>query len=219
MNNQHINDVSELYNKEVKTDSKGRFVCPVCDKPYSTRAGIFNHIKEQDCAPPVKLFGDTITEKLGYDFFIATVCEFNKNQRSGLSAFRRSRYYKAVLRLMLHCMNNKVDAYLFYEWAKIKRKPRYYNNVLSIMMKDTSLVEFRKHLLQNEELIDSEKFYEQNEETILSNTSFLIRAIERGDIGLDFCLNHDTIDLGSKIDTLADANRIHLLKVVGIKEG
>lgn len=218
MNTNHINDVSELYQQPVEQDAKGRFVCPVCDKPYATRAGIHRHMSEQDCAPANKLFADTVTEDVGYEFFIATVGYYNKNQRKGLGAFRKSKYYKAVLRATLHCMNNKVDGTLFFEWIKLAKKPKYYNHALSLMMKDTVLVEFREHLVKNEELIESERFFEQNEEAVLSNDSFLIRAIERGDIGLDYAMGHSSIDLNGRVDKLAEANRIHLLKVISIKE-
>lgn len=218
MNTEHVNDVSHLFQKPVETDKKGRFVCPVCGKDYATRAGIFRHMEKQDCAPADLLFADTVTERIGYDFFISSAPEFNKNQRKGLSVFRKSKYYRQVLMYVLHCMTNKADPYMFYEWAKLKKKPRYYNHILSLMMKDTSLVEFREHLIQNEELIDSEKFYQANEEYLLSNTAFLVRSLERGDIGLDFCMNHPSVDLTSRVDAFPEATKIHLLKVLTIKE-
>lgn len=217
MNTEHMNDVSHLFEQPVTTDKKGRFVCPVCKKDYATRAGIFRHMEKQDCAPADLLFADTVTERIGYEFFITTVPEFNKNQRKGIGTFRKSKYYRQVLMYVLHCMTNKEDPYLYYEYIKVKKKPRYYNQVLSYLMKDTSLVEFRNHLIKNEQLIESEQFFQANEEELLSNCAFLVRSIERGDIGLDYCM-HSSIDLASRVDSFPEATKIHLLKVIDIKE-
>src|SRR5690554_5255835 len=219
MNREFMNDVSHLFKEPVKQDKEGRFACPVCGKKYSTRAGVYRHIGEEACAPAHLMFADTVTEDVAYDLFVETVGYYNKHQRFGIGSFRKSKYYKGVTALALHCMSNKVNAQLFCDWIRLVKKPRYYNHLLSLGMKDSSLVDFRKHLVRNEELIDSEQFFEQNEEMLLKNTPFLIRSIQRGDIGLDFCMDHNDIDLGSRVESMTEADRIHLLAVVSVKEG
>lgn len=211
-----VNDVDHLYDQLVAQDSNGRFICPVCEKDYATRAGIHKHLAARDCAPTSLLFEGTVTEDVGLTFYQKTVGEFNPRARGTLIAFRKSRYYSAVLKFVLHCMNNKVDSEMFFYWIKAAKRPRYYNQALSMGMKDSMLVEFRDHLIKNPELIDSESFFEQHRERLLSDNVFLTRALERGDISLPFCMNHPEINLNERVDNFDDGSRIRVLAVLKV---
>ncbi len=216
---EYYNDVSHMYQEPAKELKNGKFQCPVCGAEYATRSGVFKHMQKQDCAPASLMFEGTITEDVAHSLFCDTVGHYSKHQRKSLSSFRKSKHYRGVLQATLHCMNNKIDSVLFMEWIRMSKKPRYYNHLMSLAVKDSTLVDFRNHLIKNEELIDSSYFFERNEEQILKSDSFLIRSLQRGDIGLDYCMNHKDIDLMSRIDGMCEANRIHLLSVVKVKEG
>ena len=180
-----MNDVSDLYN-EVPKENNGDFECPVCGKVYKTRAGIFKHMKEQDCAPAHLVFKGTATETVAHDLYAATVSQFMPRARKTLQAFRKSKVYKPYLRFALHGMQNKLDVALLFEWILEKKKPMYVNAALSLGLKKSITDEFRMFLKQNPDLIPSEQFYESYKEDMKIFPDFLVRSLEKAQISIKY---------------------------------
>ena len=216
----YYNDISYLFEQQPECDwNKMEFTCPVCNKKYRTRAGLEKHMKQQDCAPATKIFADTLTEDLSLAFFKETVGEYNPKQRTSLKALRASKSYKPLMRYILHCMANKQDPYMFFYWITKQKKPKYYNQALSMGLKDSTLIEYRNFLIYNQHLIESEDFFEHNEQEVLNDDWFLVRSLERGDVGLDYCINSENIDLMKRVENMSVGVRSSLANVISKAEG
>lgn len=217
MNPKHINDLTELYAKPVIGNKDGSFKCPVCLKDYQTRVGIMKHMEAKECASAVSLFTGTITEEIGYKFY-SEVCHHYANRAPmKTSTFRKNKAYKPVLRFILHCMTNKTDPYLYFFFLQsMCGKHRFITIPLSAGLKDTSLKAFRVHLMRNEELIESEKFFNSNEANFNADPSFVVRAVQRGDIGMMWLINN--FNLVEKASNYPEAIRIALIKVLDLIE-
>lgn len=216
MNKRHyFNDLSHLFEQGPTADfTKMEFECPVCEKKYNTRAGVEKHMKKQECAPAVKMFSNTLTEDLALAFFKETVGEYSPKQVTTVKALRKSKSYKPLMRFILHCMNNKTDPYMFFWWITNEKKPKYYIQALSLGMKDSILVQFRNFLVKNQHLIESEQFFDQNRNELLKDDWMLIRSLERGDIGLNFCIDNEEIDLYDRASNMNAGMRASLANII-----
>lgn len=218
----HVNDLDHLYDQPaIKHTDKIAWDCPVCGKTYNTGAGIHKHMKKRDCADVKLKFKGTVTEKVGHEIFGHTIGDFTNTRTTTLIAFRKHNSYKGVLRFVLFCMDNKIDPSMYYEWILQYREPKYYNQLLKMAVTDSTLKDYMLFRVRNEEIIDSERFFERNQEKLKADIVFLMRSLERGDIAIGYALKNDELRLEERLQTSGQVMKqrmIILLDMAGNKD-
>ena len=190
-----FNDVSKLYDQPIQETVDG-FICPVCNKKYKYKKSLTNHVNKQDCYTFVDLFQDTVSEEYMKECFDALVEEFKiKKKKQPMEQFRKSRYYKPIAKLLVYWSRNKCDLDLIVYYMLFCEKKIKYNSLVQMIYMATDdkyLREFRKFLYNNEEYINSESFVTANWD-YLYRPSFMIRSLERADVGVNYLFK--TIDV------------------------
>lgn len=186
------NDVSKLY-EQPYMELGDEFICPVCSKRYKTKKGIENHLARQDCHTAQDLFRNTTSEKYIYDCYKDLIEQGYIRGSTSLAVFRKSRSYKPLAKLLIYWSRNKMRMdllpfYAFYCVQTLKGD----NHIVKLYSatSDDLLREFRKKLATDfRDLIDSERFYNENEERLKEDLSFMIRSLERADITINYLMN------------------------------
>lgn len=182
------NNIEDIYNV-LPINDNAYYYCPVCGKKYKTKKPFDKHLEKRNCHNYVDIFRDTITEEYTFEAFKEL-----KGKNISLSYFRRSRVYKPLSNIFMMWSRLRFDVDLFscfilyLEKKKKKDNDQYFKFLFNV--NDYDYKSFRKYLRKNEHLIDSETFYNRNKYHLQNDTTFFLKSIRRGDIGIEFAVNH-----------------------------
>ena len=211
-----MNDVPQIEMTEALLEE---MKCPSCGKQYKAQKSFIRHINEHNesfqCVPTYVLFEGTTTESIGLKFYTNHIGYFNRNTTFKLSSFRKSKDYANTMRFILQCMKFEASPELLFNYTRLKNKGlKYYQAVLTVAMKETTLRDFRIHMLRNEDLIDSDQFYEANKEDIDNDEVFLYHSLRKAKIGFNYLIdntnfldrfdNDMSLGIKEKIQIIAD---------------
>lgn len=207
-------DIDELYDGlSVEQNTDGTYQCPVCRKQYKQYKSALNHVQKRNCYHLQDIFAGSITEQNAFDIYKEAMSVLSPQRKMVLSGFRKSREYKPALEFALFCMNNRVKSDIYTQWIIQKFRPSIFNYIKTIGQKDETLRQFRDFLIINEQCIDSEYFFEQNQQRLYDDEVFMVRSLERGDIGLRYLI--DQFDNFSEhCETLSSPIKNRLEKVM-----
>lgn len=210
-----FNSIEQIYSKGI-IENDDTFECSVCGKTYKRESSAIKHFEAMNCHSYRNIFDGTEAENNMYNLFVSLLAIEGKRCISR-AKFQKSKLYTPIAKFMLFCHKHKIQDqgdYLTYVLENT-----YWKTVgmgLSNAIKDSSLKEYRKHKVKffNQH---SEKFFNMNKERILTDTSFVLRSLERGDISHEYLFKQ--IDFDEFINMLSgvEIERLerYLIGVVG----
>lgn len=196
--------------------NKDNIECSVCGKKYKRESTALKHFEKANCHTLQNVFKDTEAENVMYDIFISLLAIEGKRCVSRVK-FSKSRLYNPIAKFMLFCNTNKVmnhGDYLSYVLENT-----YWNHVstgIGNALKDSVLKEYREHKKRNLN-VDNEKFYNSNKIRLVTDTTFVLRSLERGDISHDYLF--DKIGFDTFVNKLNSIEIERLEKfLIGIRD-
>lgn len=186
------NSLDKIYKNGI-TEEAGEFICTVCGKKYKRESTANNHIEKMNCHTMKNIFQDTKAEGVMYDIFISLLAIEGKRCLS-MKKFRTSKLYTPIAKFMLFCNTHKIqNQYEYLTFVLENTYWKFINAGVNNTLKESSLVEYRLYKVKNENEY-SEKFYNSNSERLHTDTSFVLRSLERGDISYSYlftCMDFD----------------------------
>ena len=203
-----FNNVERLYGQPVLSDNE-KWYCPVCQKGYKQKKSLENHINKRNCHSYVDLFHDTVSERYMYDVYKEMI-EDNMipPSKGGVKGFRKSKYYKPIANLLIYWSRNNCDMDMLAMYVLYFNRKNHFNHTITLLnsiASDGFLREFRGYLMKNEHLIDSESFFNNYKERLQSDTTFMLRSLERGDIGLSYLLDDMREGMDAHLESMTNA--------------
>ena len=197
---QLFNDLDDIYNTE-PTYHNGHFVCPVCDKKYKKQKTSITHYGRRDCHKLRHVFAGTPVDDLIFKLY-QKYNALSGNIGYSKIKFRKSQFYTPIAKTYMFCYENNVNMEDYFDYTIHEHRYESLAVALSYTRTESSLRKFRKEVAHEYTNTDKdEKFYNENRQTIVNNTSFTLRAIERGDISVNFLFKN--LDFDEFVDSLA----------------
>lgn len=188
-----INDVDKLYQGALIESDEG-FRCNVCGKVYKKLKSAQDHINKKDCYNALDLFKNTQNEIGAYSLYKSVIGEFNPSARISITIFRRSPMYGSCVKTYIFCMISGLSEQMAFEymiWAKEIKKVKTPSGVFTFCRSDEWLSNFRAFCRVNQTiLIDSARFYNKYTEDLQEDHLFLVRSLEKANIGLLYLLDN-----------------------------
>ena len=208
-----LNNVDELYNSGLIVTDDG-WKCPVCEKNYKINGFAQKHLDKRDCFTMVHLFRDTDLEPS-----IRTIANHLVAQYIGarafrsMKSFRKSRYYNPVAKIMLYNILNGVnDIEKYIMWGMDHCGNGEFWHLTKFLGRDIlSLTDYYRYKIRNITIEEQEKFYHKMKYELHTNSIFLIRSLEKGDITLLFLA--EKMDIGKFVDSISEIQRQRLLEI------
>lgn len=219
MNFKLFNDSDEIYSKPIIEQGTG-YVCPVCHKKYKTKKGIEEHYSNRSCYTYRQIFENTEGENSIYSIYSSTHAIFNLangtiSQHMSLKQFRVSSLYPAIAKFWFFCYNNKItDKMEYVEYIILKYKPIYMWKIFHTGIRQTVLEKFMRHR-RKEGNPNEERFCDENSHHIGYDPDFTIRALERGDVTLDYLFG-TLLDFNKFLDSLNRIERNRFIKLLEV---
>lgn len=202
-----FNDLDEIYAGGLVPNGE-LTACSVCGKTFKRAKAAKTHFDKMACHTYQDVFLGTVTEEFLYDIYKELMNVYNM-PIYGIGQFRRSRHYKPIAKFYLFCYHHGIrEPFDYLEFAFLASKWNSIAQALAYATKESTLREYRKHrrLKPNMEL--SEKFFHQNRGEIESDPSFALRALERGDLALNYFIG--VVDYDAFLDRCTDAELYRL---------
>jgi len=184
-----FNDIDDIYSNGIQKLG-GEYNCSVCGKSYKRRENAERHILQQNCHTYKNLFKGLPVEEYLYDIYrILSSIEEKKGYNK--AKFIKSQYYTHIAKFYVFCFNSNIrdiTGYLEYVLGNTQWSNVYIG--LNNGRRKSVLQKYIKDKPKNINRDDSEKFYQQYEIPLRSNTTFALRSLEKGDISLDCLFSH-----------------------------
>jgi hypothetical protein len=186
------NSFEQIYSKGL-VHHNDTIECSVCGKTYKRESTATTHFNKQNCHTYRNVFENTEAENTMYQIFVSLLAIEGKRCVSR-SKFEKSRLYSPIARFMLHCNKNKImdqGDYLSYVLESTYWKT--VNMGVLNALKDSSLKEYRSRRVKNSGKND-EKFFNTNKIRLVTDTTFVLRSLERGDISYEYLFDKIGVD-------------------------
>jgi hypothetical protein len=213
----HFNEIDEIYKNSLIYGSH-TITCSVCDKVYKRKNDRLakEHIGKKKCHSYYQVFKKTITEELLYDIYLR-ICaaHYQKHGKKvmllNFRKFTNTQSYNQAAKLYMFCFNNKIRNILDYvDYVIDNTHWKYDNQLVSNGIRDSVLIEYRKTKTKTLDKESNEKFYNQNKDRLFSDTGFLLRSLERGDINYKYFFKKCSFD--NIIDNMNNTEKSRLTK-------
>lgn len=207
------NTLDDIYSGEI-VEKDGMFVCPVCEKEYKRKSAATKHFEERSCFKYQNLFKGTLVENKLYNLH-KKFSAINGNRGWTIRKFRNSGQYTSIAKFYVYCANNNVNLEDYFDYAIHEFRFDSLATALKKAAMETQLRIFRDeaaHEYTNDD--KDERFYNANEEWLgtRANTGKTIRALERGDISVDYLFNR--IDFDQFLNNLTQHEMDRVAKVL-----
>lgn len=182
-----FNDISKLYERGL-IEQDGTYTCPVCGKVYKRLTSAQKHIEKQDCFSVKDIFANTVHEAKAFVLYKSIVSVRNEKAQLSLRVFRKGSLYKNCVKFTVFCNLHEVKVpEVYYMWLRDYRGLKYDNSILTEGQKESNLRDFRV-FQQKHNYIDSEKFFETHNDSMLEDANFFIRSLEKSHLGLQWLM-------------------------------
>lgn len=176
-----FNDLDQIYSLPPHA-SAGGYQCPVCQKDFTTPVGAERHHAKRKCHRLCHIFEGTVTETAIYDLYRA-ICRADGRRPLKMENFRPSRFYTLIGKFFLYCINNGVTNPPEYFWfSKDLTNPEELVRGTALALNDRVLGQYRAWKINNVTDEQSRNFYELNSNALLTNITYAIRCMEKGEI-------------------------------------
>lgn len=197
-----INDIDALYDKGLKKLKNGLLVCPVCEKTYSNEPAAIKHLNARSCYKMQDVISGTVHETKAYAMYKVIISSMKPTARISLSTFRKSPLYGPIARFTMFCSLHSVfDADVYLAWLNEVKGFENLHTVLKEGIREDNLREFRI-FAQKYNIIPSEKIYNAYREDLLTDDEYLVRCIEKAQIGLVFLASRDDFPFSERFESL-----------------
>ena len=193
------NKLDDIYANGI-IERDGLYVCSVCNKEYKRPSSAKRHFEARTCFSYANLFRGTMIEM---NFFQLHKKVSALDGRRGLSMnrFRGSTHYNSIVKLYVFCKNNNVDFNDYFDYLIHEFQYDMLPIALSKGRKESQLRLFRKEAQQYTSDEKDERFFNGNEDWLGEDTPRTIRALERGDISIEFLFSK--IDFDEFVDKIS----------------
>lgn len=197
-----MNDIDAMYDAGMKKLNNGLLLCPVCGKSYKCQIAANKHIAARDCHSMKDLVKGTVHEVKGYAMYQLLVSNLNPSARITLTTFQKSPMYNPVMKFTMFCSLHAVfDCNVYLSWLNEIKKFVHVNQILKEGIREDNLREFRL-FAQKYNLIPSEKIYNAYREDLLTDDEYLVRCIEKAQIGLNFLARQEDFPFEERLAAL-----------------
>lgn len=197
-----MNNIDALYDAGMKKLRNGLLVCPVCEKTYKCESSAKKHIEARDCHSMKDLVKGTVHEVKGYAMYQLLVSNLNPEARVSLQLFQKSPMYNPVMKFTMFCSLHAVfDCNVYLSWLNEIKKFVHVNQILKEGIREDNLREFRI-FAQKYDLIPSAKIYDAYREDLLTDDEYLVRCIEKAQIGLNFLAKQEDFPFEERLASL-----------------
>lgn len=211
MKTQLANDLDEIYSGEI-IEKDGLYVCPVCQKEYKRKCSATRHFEARTCFKYQDLFRGKMVEMLFYQLH-QKVCALDGNKGLSMGKFRKSRQYTSIAKFYVFCHSNNVNVDDYFDYAIHEFRYDTLASALVKAAKETELRRFRAETAHEYTSEDKdERYFNANEDWLGKDTGKTIRALERGDISIDYLFNQ--IDFDKFLDTLSKPEFVRIEQVL-----
>lgn len=185
----HVRSKADIYAgvSIIFDDEDEVYRCPVCAKEYRSQQAAHRHLSRQRCHSVASHFQHTHLEQAIYNLYV-DICVVNDIQHAAsLPTFRPRKEYEAIATFFLFCIENGVrDPTQYAEYAMARDNDKNAYHALAIAQKKSSLLTYRKFLVQNPNFIPSERYFDENETQLKSDLGFVCQSVEMANIALGF---------------------------------
>lgn len=166
-------------------------ICQNCLREYKTEAAFERHLKSKSCLTLRDRLEWSDLEALMYRVYAELVIT-TKLKKPKLSTFRnRPVTYNWAYKFVRLCQRHKMGERLIMMYAIFcKHSNDCTNMTLFRGTKRSTLLAFRKFLIDNPEYIDSERYYQENRERLIEDLSFGIASIRAAKISFEYWKSH-----------------------------
>lgn len=216
----NFTELDEIYSKKIISYGDGTFECPVCGKEYKTQKGIDRHYAQRDCHSAKDVFS---ADKYVTDFYklYIQVSSLSPKEKRGYTKnqFRNNkRAYNSVANYYWYCYQNKIqDYYDYIEYILMNASMSTPVMAFNVAQNDRLLKDYRRYKISHITFEESETFYNRNQSRIPSDTNFLLRALERGEIGIHHL--NELFDVDAMMSGFSEIEDERLQSVIDIFQG
>lgn len=188
------NEIDEIYAQPILDAPNGDYMCPVCKRTYKDKQRVVEHMAHRDCHSYSQIFKGTRVETQIFKIH-KEISEFKGLRGYTLANFRKTGMYTVLAKLYVFCTNNKL---VFREYVDylISTAPKKMGaaKALHLGLLESTLNEFMRvrRFCRESELCD--QFFMRNETRLKKDPARMLRAIERGDISVDYFVEHVDVD-------------------------
>jgi ribosomal protein L37AE/L43A len=187
------NEIEKIYEGKEVIEKDGRFHCPVCKKSYAKRERTQKHLNEWSCHSYKQVFEGTQSEELFYELYKAAKTS-NRIMRklqdvpvSPKEFKKHTKSYNLIAKFYTFCLGNNIkDPIDYFTYVVVDGHWKDAFVVFHIAQVQFWLNSYFKHRRENVNEKTSELFWNQYQDELKTNTQFLIRALERGEIRWDY---------------------------------
>lgn len=165
-------------------------ICVNCLREYKTQAAFDRHVESKSCL--------TLRDKLEWSdlealmFRVYSELTETTKSKPRLSVFRsKAAAYNWAYKFVRLCQRHKMGERLILMYAAFCK---HTNDTTSMTLfrgtKRSTLLSFRKFLIDNPEYIDSERYFKENERQLLLDLSFGIASIRAAKISFEYWKSH-----------------------------
>jgi len=186
-----VNDLEAMFVGDVVPSDDGSFKCPVCEKSYKRKANAEKHFAEKLCYSYRNMFKGTETE--GHLYTIYKQLRTTQYGTSSFFKFQKSKQYDIIARFHIFCYDNNVReqfSYIQYGLDRFSDDVKSAFQILPILTKESILKDYYYWRRCNVSVDESDMFVNSNRDRLLEDKNFMLRSLERGDVGLQYLIDN-----------------------------
>lgn len=197
-----FNDVDAIYAKGLRQLKNRLYVCPMCEKTYSSEAAGLKHVAAKKCHKMQQLIEGTVHETKAFVMYKVIVANLNPDAQLTLATFRKSPMYTPVARFTMFCSLHSVfDANVYLSYLNEYKEIENVNAILSAGILEENLRDFRL-FAQKYNIIPSDTIYEKYREDLLTDDEYFVRCIEKAQIGLAYLARKEDFPFEERMASL-----------------
>ena len=197
-----LNDIDAVYDKGLKYLKNKLMICPVCEKSYSSETAAKKHLEARNCHKMQDVISGTVHETKAYAMYKVIISSMKPDAKISLTTFRKSPLYNQIARFTMFCSLHSVfDADVYLAWLNEVKGIENVSTVLKEGVREDNLREFRI-FAQKYDIIPSEKIYNAYRDDLLTDDDFLVRCIEKAQIGILFLADQPDFPFEDRLASL-----------------
>jgi len=176
--------------KEIVFDDEDMvYRCPVCHKEYKNLDQAKKHFEKKNCSTVQDMVRDFPIENTMhrvYEIIFDT-------ERSSLEDFRKTRFYEGIAKFCANCIDLSIEPTNYATFLKAKLDSYRSFMILNTALDNHFITAYRKFLISNPSLIDSEHYYNTYRQKF-DILPFIVYSLENALISWDYIkqtVDHD----------------------------
>jgi hypothetical protein len=202
--------LDEIYSGDL-VEKDGIYICPVCKKEYKRECAAIKHFESRVCFQYKDIYSGTIMEQEFYKMH-KKFSAIEGHRGLSIQRFRNSRYYTSIAKLYVFCSNNNINFADYFDYLIHEFRFDPLNSLVAKGCKESQLRLFREEAQEYTNEHKDERFYNANVEWLGEDSTRTLRALERGDISINYLFNK--VDYDEFLDKLSRIQFTRLEKII-----